>query len=134
MGRRVAVNSAMVDISRRAFHRIAGVAVGALSRPPALGATPRVVIVGGGFGGASVAKYLRRLDSGIAVTLIEPKKVYHTCPFSSHVVAGLAEMNSIARCAARMASRSCMIMPFWSMRNGARSGSRGAAGSAMTGW
>ena len=87
----------MANISRRAFHRVLGAALGALSSPPVLAAAPRVVVIGGGFGGASVAKYLRHHDSGIAVTLIEPKKIYHTCPFSSHVVAGLAEMKSIAR-------------------------------------
>ncbi len=93
----MAVNSAMVNISRRAFNRNMAAAAGVLSSPPALGAVPRAVVIGGGFGGASVAKYLRRLDPGIAVTLIEPKKIFYSCPFSSHVVAGLTEMKAIAR-------------------------------------
>jgi sulfide dehydrogenase [flavocytochrome c] flavoprotein subunit len=87
----------MVNISRRAFHRTLGVAIATLSSPAVRAAAPRVVVIGGGFGGTSVAKYLRRHDPGIAVTLIEPKKTYHTCPFSSHVIAGLSAMGSIAQ-------------------------------------
>ncbi len=88
----------MVDISRRTFNRvIAGAAATGVAKSlSAEGSSRHVVVVGGGFGGASVAKYLRIQDPSIAVTLIEPKKVFHTCPFSSHVVAGLAEMDSIA--------------------------------------
>lgn len=48
-----------------------------------------VVIVGGGFGGATLAKTLRLLDSEIKVTLIEPKARYITCPGSNWLFAGL---------------------------------------------
>nr|P20161.1 RecName: Full=Sulfide dehydrogenase [flavocytochrome c] flavoprotein chain; AltName: Full=FCSD; AltName: Full=Flavocytochrome c flavoprotein subunit; Short=FC [Chlorobaculum thiosulfatiphilum] len=47
--------------------------------------TKRVVVVGGGFGGASTAKYLRKLDPSISVTLVEPKTAFVTCPFSNAV-------------------------------------------------
>jgi len=53
---------------------------------PARAASKRVVIVGGGFGGATAAQYLKRLDQGIEVTLIEPEPVYYTCPFSNTVI------------------------------------------------
>ncbi len=52
----------------------------------------RVVIVGGGFGGATCAKYLRRLNPQIEVLLVEPKQQYVTCPFSNLVLAGLESM------------------------------------------
>ncbi|MEQ8660775.1 MAG: FAD-dependent oxidoreductase, partial [Gammaproteobacteria bacterium] len=55
-----------------------------------------VVVVGGGFGGATCARYLRALDAGIAVTLVEPARTIATCPFSNLVVAGLAGMDAIA--------------------------------------
>jgi len=57
----------------------------------------RVVVVGGGFGGATAAKYLKKLDSSISVTLIEPKAVFYTCPFSNWVLGGLKTMEDIAQ-------------------------------------
>jgi sulfide dehydrogenase [flavocytochrome c] flavoprotein chain len=55
----------------------------------------RVVIVGGGFGGASCAKYLRRIAPGIEVTLIERDAKFITCPFSNAVLGGLYDMDFI---------------------------------------
>jgi len=57
--------------------------------------THRVVIVGGGFGGATCAKYIRRYDPSIEVTLIERSEKYVTCPFSNLVLGGLRTFNSI---------------------------------------
>jgi sulfide dehydrogenase [flavocytochrome c] flavoprotein subunit len=53
---------------------------------------PRVVIVGGGFGGASVARALRRADPRIAVTLVESNRIFMACPFSNAVIAGLRDL------------------------------------------
>jgi sulfide dehydrogenase [flavocytochrome c] flavoprotein subunit len=55
----------------------------------------RVVIVGGGFGGATCARYLKRFAPGLDVTLVEPKRRFVTCPFSNTVIAGLRDMDSI---------------------------------------
>lgn len=55
----------------------------------------RVVVVGGGFGGATCAKYIRRADSTIEVTLVEPRRQFITCPFSNAVIAGLRDMASV---------------------------------------
>jgi sulfide dehydrogenase [flavocytochrome c] flavoprotein subunit len=52
---------------------------------------PRVVVIGGGFGGASCARVLRHADPGLQVTLIEPKTFYFACPFSNEAIAGLRE-------------------------------------------
>ncbi len=60
------------------------------------GDQPRVVIVGGGFGGSTCAKYLRRFDSKLAITLVEPSARYTTCPFSNTVISQLQEMDSIS--------------------------------------
>lgn len=54
-----------------------------------------VVVVGGGFGGATVAKYIRRADKDISVTLIEPSEKFVTCPFSNTVIGGLKKMEEI---------------------------------------
>ena len=48
-----------------------------------------VVVIGGGFGGATAAKYIKRHNPAIAVTLVEPSKVFYTCPFTNLYVGGL---------------------------------------------
>ncbi len=57
--------------------------------------TGRVVIIGGGFGGATCAKYIRRYDPSIEVTLIERVNKFVTCPFSNLVLGGLRDIQSI---------------------------------------
>lgn len=52
------------------------------------------VVVGGGFGGATCAKYLKR--AGIQVTLIEPSTKFVTCPFSNYVLGGTHKIKNIA--------------------------------------
>lgn len=54
----------------------------------------RVIVVGGGFGGAACARALKRADAKLQVTLIEPNKVFTSCPFSNEVIAGLREMEA----------------------------------------
>ncbi len=65
----------------------AGATTAALSRRATAQALPRVVIVGGGFGGATCARELKR--KGLAITLVEASPVYTACPFSNAVLAGL---------------------------------------------
>jgi NADPH-dependent 2,4-dienoyl-CoA reductase/sulfur reductase-like enzyme len=53
------------------------------------GAQPRVVVVGGGYGGATAAKYLRLWSEGkIEVVLIEPEAAFVSCPLSNLVLGG----------------------------------------------
>lgn len=65
---------------------------------PAFARAPagRVVIIGGGFGGATAANYLKRRNPNILVTLVEPAKRFHTCPFSNLYLAGLRDFKSIS--------------------------------------
>jgi sulfide dehydrogenase [flavocytochrome c] flavoprotein subunit len=55
----------------------------------------RVVVVGGGFGGATCAKYLRRADPSLDVTLVTPRREFVTCPMSNAVLVGLRDLPSI---------------------------------------
>jgi len=55
----------------------------------------RVVIVGGGFGGATAAKYLKKFSPQTEVVLIEQNKEYYTCPFSNTVIAGINDIDFI---------------------------------------
>ncbi|MEM9623378.1 MAG: NAD(P)/FAD-dependent oxidoreductase [Pseudomonadota bacterium] len=46
----------------------------------------RVVVIGGGFGGATMARSLKLAAPQLRVTLIEPRQVYTACPFSNLVI------------------------------------------------
>ena len=58
-------------------------------------ASAHVVVIGGGFGGATAARYLRQLAPHIQVTLVEPAERFYTCPFSNLYLAGLRSWDSI---------------------------------------
>jgi sulfide dehydrogenase [flavocytochrome c] flavoprotein subunit len=68
---------------------------GVLARRAWTQVSAHVVVVGGGFGGATCAKYIRRADPAIAVTLVEPQRQFVTCPFSNVVLAGLRDLASV---------------------------------------
>ncbi len=55
-------------------------------------AVPRVVVVGGGFGGATAARFLRRGNPAPDVVLLEPNPIFTACPFSNEVIAGLRDI------------------------------------------
>ncbi len=87
-----------MTITRRDFIKAAGAttAVGLAGVPHiALGASKKVVVVGGGTGGATCAKYIRLADPSIDVTLIEADKHYYTCYLSNEVLSGSRSIDSI---------------------------------------
>ena len=55
----------------------------------------RVVVVGGGWGGATAAKYLRLGDPSIEVVMIEPNDKFISCPFSNLVLSGVRTLDSM---------------------------------------
>lgn len=87
-----------VGISRRQYLSataslaLAGLAPGFVR---ASAASAHVVVVGGGFGGATAARYLRLHAPQLRVTLVEPEKRFYTCPFSNLYLAGLRSWDSI---------------------------------------
>ena len=72
----------------------ASVAASALPCPALAQSAARVVVVGGGFGGASCARAFRQIDPKLQVTLIEPNRTFAACPFSNEVIAGLRELTA----------------------------------------
>src|SRR6202051_5379449 len=54
----------------------------------------RIVVIGGGCGGAACARALRRIDAKFQVTLVEPNKIFTACPFSNEVIAGLRDIEA----------------------------------------
>src|SRR5262249_51079668 len=57
----------------------------------------RVVVVGGGFGGATAAKYIRMWDPKIDVVLVERDPSFISCPISNLVLGGFTGMDDITR-------------------------------------
>jgi sulfide dehydrogenase [flavocytochrome c] flavoprotein chain len=83
--------------SRRDFLKtaVAGASAAVLPLPAiAQGTGGRVVVVGGGFGGATCARFIRRIDPRIAVTLVEASPTFTACPFSNLVVVGLRDLKA----------------------------------------
>jgi sulfide dehydrogenase [flavocytochrome c] flavoprotein subunit len=59
-------------------------------------AKPKVVVVGGGYGGSTAAKYIRMWSEGtIDVTLVEPNATFISCPISNLVLGGSKQMADI---------------------------------------
>ncbi len=88
-------------LSRRHVLRTgAAVAAASLGGCAGLGRTPsggRVVVVGGGFGGATAARYLRLWGGDIDVTLVERNAEFVSCPMSNLVLGGYRSMAGITR-------------------------------------
>lgn len=88
-----------MPMNRRSFIKMAAgtaVATSAMSFPYiALGASKKVVVVGGGVGGATAAKYIAMADPSIEITLIEPNENYFTCFMSNEVLSGDRTLDSI---------------------------------------
>jgi sulfide dehydrogenase [flavocytochrome c] flavoprotein subunit len=83
--------------SRRDFLKTAASGASAAALPMSARAQAsggRVVVVGGGFAGATCARALKRLDPRIAVTLVEANQTFTACPFSNEVIAGLRDIKA----------------------------------------
>jgi len=89
----------MHSFDRRDFLRFAG-AAGALSLAGCAtpgGGKARVVVIGGGYGGATAAKYIRMWDPGIDVVMIERENLFTSCPMSNLVIGGHRRIEDIRR-------------------------------------
>jgi NADPH-dependent 2,4-dienoyl-CoA reductase/sulfur reductase-like enzyme len=88
----------MPKVNRRTVLQWGAASAAMVAAPVRLSAQPqaRIVVVGGGFGGATVARTLRRVDPSIGVTLVERDPMFVTCPFSNAVLGGLRGIDSIS--------------------------------------
>jgi len=90
-----------MQMNRRNFIKAsagAAIAAGALGLPyiaRATGTPAKIVIVGGGTGGATAAKYLRIMDPSLEVTIVEKNPTYHTCFLSNEVLSGDRTLESL---------------------------------------
>jgi NADPH-dependent 2,4-dienoyl-CoA reductase/sulfur reductase-like enzyme len=84
-------------VSRRDFvaRAAAGAAIATLPAPAlAQKAAGRVIVVGGGFAGATCARTLKRLNPRLMVGLVEARRTFTACPFSNAVIAGLRDLKA----------------------------------------
>jgi len=80
---------------------LAGCAMNKIGTPD----TARVLVVGGGYGGATAAKYVRLLsDRKIDVVLVEPESAFVSCPLSNLVLGGSRSLDEITRPYATLSS------------------------------
>jgi NADPH-dependent 2,4-dienoyl-CoA reductase/sulfur reductase-like enzyme len=79
------------DVVRGIATTVAGLA---FPSPSLAQSAARVVVIGGGFGGAGCARALRTINDKLQVTLVEPSRTFVACPFSNEVVAGLRDLDA----------------------------------------
>jgi NADPH-dependent 2,4-dienoyl-CoA reductase/sulfur reductase-like enzyme len=79
--------------TRRHFLK-ASLAAALVPMPALAQGQPRVVVVGGGFAGATCARELKRLLPDARVMLVEANPTFTACPFSNGVITGLRELRA----------------------------------------
>ena len=86
-----------MKLDRRNFIGSGAAIAAALTAPTVMASgKPRVVVVGGGAGGATAARYIAKDSKGaIDVTLVEPTRSYYTCFFSNLYIGGFRTLDSI---------------------------------------
>ena len=87
----------MTTISRRSFGKLAAAGFATFAAPSLLHAktSGRLVIIGGGFGGASAARFAQINFPHIDVTVIEPQKSFVTCPYGNLLLGGTRSLSDI---------------------------------------
>ena len=94
-------------LTRRTFLGTTAATATALAAPAVVGASrPKVVVIGGGAGGATAARYIAKdSDGAIDVTLVEPTRTYYTCFFSNLAIGGFRTYDSIGHSYGTLASK-----------------------------
>jgi NADPH-dependent 2,4-dienoyl-CoA reductase/sulfur reductase-like enzyme len=84
-------------MDRRSFlHAAAAFGLAGCASTASIPAKARVLVIGGGYGGATAARYVRLLsDHKIAVVLIEPNEAFVSCPLSNLVIGGSRQIADI---------------------------------------
>ena len=98
-----------MKLNRRTFIGTTAAATAAVSAPAVLAeghGKPRVVVIGGGAGGATSARYIAKDSKGeIDVTLVEPTRTYFTCFFSNLYLGGFQEMEDLGHTYGTLAAK-----------------------------
>ena len=95
-----------MKLNRRLFLGTGAALTATLSAPAVFAQSkPRVVVIGGGAGGATAARYIAKdSDWAIDVTLVEPSRTYFTCFFSNLYLGGFKDLADIGHTYGKLAS------------------------------
>ncbi len=108
-----------MKLNRRAFLGTASATAVSLAAPMVFAAghgKSHVVVVGGGAGGATAARYIAQDSQGeINVTLIEPSRAYYTCFFSNLYLGGFRDISSLAHSYGTIASGGVNVVHDWAV-------------------
>ncbi|MEM8554142.1 MAG: NAD(P)/FAD-dependent oxidoreductase [Pseudomonadota bacterium] len=104
-------------IKRRTFLGTTAAATAALAAPMVKAqGTARVVVVGGGAGGATAARYIAKDSKGeVDVTLIEPTRTYYTCFFSNLYLGGFKSISDIGHTYGGLAAGGVNVVHDWAI-------------------
>ncbi|QFT97113.1 Sulfide dehydrogenase [flavocytochrome c] flavoprotein chain precursor [Roseovarius sp. THAF8] len=108
-----------MTLDRRTFLGTTAAAATVLAAPNVLAqgaGKPRVVVIGGGAGGATAARYIAKdSDGAIDVTLVEPTRTYFTCFFSNLYLGGFKEISDIGHTYGTIAASGVNVIHDWAV-------------------
>ena len=108
-----------MKLNRRVFMGSGAASATALAAPMAFAGghgKPRVVVVGGGAGGATAARYIAKDSKGaVDVTLIEPSRMYYTCFFSNLYLGGIKAIDDLGHSYGNMAAGGVNVVHDWAV-------------------
>ncbi len=108
-----------MTLNRRTFMGTVAAASAALTAPSVRAAghgKPRVVVIGGGAGGATAARYIAKDSKGeIDVILVEPTRTYYTCFFSNLYLGGFKSIDDIGHTYGGLAARGVNVVHDWAI-------------------
>lgn len=107
-----------MTMNRRFFLGTTAAMSAALATPSVLAQTagPKVVVVGGGAGGATAARYIAQDSEGaVDVTLVEPSRTYYTCFFSNLYLGGFKEIEDIGHSYGTLAANGVNVVHDWAV-------------------
>ncbi|MGV6804463.1 MAG: FCSD flavin-binding domain-containing protein [Ruegeria sp.] len=108
-----------MKMNRRIFLGKTVAATATLAAPMVLAdghSKPRVVVIGGGAGGATAARYIAKDSKGaVDVTLIEPTRKYYTCFFSNLYLGGFKEIEDIGHTYGGLAANGVNVVHDWAV-------------------
>lgn len=106
-----------MTLNRRTFLGTSALAVASFAAPMVRAqGKPRVVVIGGGAGGATAARYIAKDSKGdVDVTLIEPTRTYYTCFFSNLYLGGFKEMDDLGHSYGGLAAGGVNVVHDWAV-------------------
>ena len=109
------MNGFSPKLTRRHFGAILAGGAFTLAAPAVLRADtgPRLVVIGGGFGGASAARFARINYPDVNVTLIEPYDHFVTCPYGNLILGGKRELPQITHSYDGLRARGVNVVQNW---------------------